>query len=215
MKAFDLIVITALAAGTVQQQPDLQATLAKLDAASAKFSKAQAKVHRDAFTKFVQEHVVTDGSIYVIRESAGKAQFGLKTTGKDARTMEYKDGTIRVFNPGLGCYDTVTKPGIDTYLTLGFGGSGKDLASAWAVTDLGPETMGGTKVEKLELVAKDANVRSNFSKVGLWVDVSRDVSVQQVFYAPNGDTYTATYSEITTPSSVNTKPFEIKGKSCK
>jgi hypothetical protein len=197
-------------------QGDLQATLAKLDAASARFTNAEAKVHRDAYTKFVDEHAGSDGTMYLSRDASGKVQFGLSISGKDARTIDYKGGTVRAFNPGIGCYDSVDKAGIDTYVTLGFGGSGKDLAEKWNITDLGPDTINGTKVEKLDLVPKDADVKKNVSKVSLWVDTDRDVSLKQVFFMPNNDTNTATYTNIRlNQKAIGMKPYEIKGKPCK
>ncbi len=199
----------------VESQAQPTTTLEKLDAASARFTSAEAKVQREAYTAFIKETVTTQGSTYFIRDKGGKTQMGLATTGPGARTIEYKDGTVRDYNPAAGCYDSVTKPGIDTYLTLGFGGSGKDLARAWDVTDLGPDTIGGVKVEKLDLVPKDASVRQNINKVSLWVDLDRDVTYKQIFFSPNGDRNTATYSDIhmTKPSSF--KAYEIKGKPCK
>ena len=137
---------------------------------------------------------------------------GLKTEGKGGRTIEYKAGTVRVFNGA--CFDTVTRPGIETYLTLGFGGSGQDLVKAWDVTDQGPETMGGVKVEKLHLVPKDASVKANFTMVDLWVDLDRDVTVKQVFTAPQKDTYTAVFSGIETKKRPDVGKYSIPNKPC-
>jgi hypothetical protein len=216
MKIGGLILMLMLAGVPGWAQGNLQATLDKLDAASARFNNAEAKVHRDAYTKFVDEHAGSDGTMYLTRAASGAVQFGLNISGKDARTIEYKSGTVRAYNPGIGCYDTVNKAGIDTYVTLGFGGSGKDLASKWDITDLGPDTINGTKVEKLDLAPKDADVKTNISKVSLWVDLDRDVSLKQVFFMPNKDTNTATYTDIRlNQKSIGMKPYEIKGKPCK
>ena len=204
-----------LVAGTALAQGDLQGTLAKLDASSAKFTSAEAKVHRESFNAVVRDvDDRQDGMIYFIRDKGGNTQMGLKTEGKGARTVEYKNGTVRDYNPGIKCFDTVTRPGIDTYLTLGFGGSGKDLAKAWVVNDLGPTTLAGTKVEQLELVPKDPGVKANVSKVSLWVDLDRDVSLKQVFYSPSGDYNTAVFSDIDTKKAPRVSNYAINGKPC-
>ena len=198
------------------QQPSaqLQATLDKLDQASAHFTSAQADFHKVFYNHFLKsDDDQQDGRIYFTREHAA-TQMGLLTTGPQGRTVEFKAGTLRVFNPGPGCFDTVTKPGIETYLTLGFGGSGKDLAKAWDITDVGPETLDGTKVEKLELVAKDPNVRANIKKFTLWIDLARGVSLKQVLLNPSNDLQTATYTHIRLNEKVDTKPFNFKGKPC-
>ena len=198
------------------QQPaaQLQATLDKLDQASARFTSVQADFHKVSYNHFLKsEDNQQDGRIYFTREH-GATQMGLITTGPQGRTVEFKSGTLRVFNPGLGCFDTVTKPGIETYLTLGFGGSGKELAKAWNITDLGPETLDGTKVEKLELVAKDPAVRANYKKVTLWIDLARGISLKQVLLNPSNDIQTATYTHTRLNEKVDTKPFTFKGKPC-
>ena len=208
---FGLMLVVGAAFG----QGDVQATLAKLDAASARFTSAEALVHRESYNSVVREvDDTSDGSIYFIRDKGGSTQMGLKTEGKNARTVEYKNGTVRDYNPGIKCYDTVTRPGIDTYLTLGFGGSGKDLNKAWMVTDLGPATEGGVKVEKLELVPRDAGVKANVSKVALWVDLERDVSLKQVFYSPSGDYNTAVFRDIDTKKAPVVSKYAIGGKPC-
>ena len=206
------MVLSCAAAGA--QQGNLQETLAKLDAASTKFQSAEATVHRDAYTAFIKDTVGSEGITYFKRESDGKMEFGVKTTGAQARTIMYKDGVVHDFNPTANCTDTIANKSIDTYITIGFGGSGKDLAKAWEITDLGPDTISGTKVEKLDLVPKDPAAKQNVVKVSVWVDLDRDVSLKQIIYSPNKDTNTATYSNIKLNKPVNTKPFEIKGKAC-
>ena len=90
---------------------DLHGTLAKLNAASATFQSAEAKVHRESYNALIKDvDDRQDGSLYVIRKN-GKSQMGIKTEGKAARTVEYKDGIVRDYIPGTNCYNTVNKPG--------------------------------------------------------------------------------------------------------
>jgi outer membrane lipoprotein-sorting protein len=60
----------------------------------------------------------------------------------------------------------------------------------------GMENVGGVPTAKLELVSKDSKIRSYFSQVTIWVDLSRDISLKQVMLQPDGDSRTATYSNI-------------------
>ncbi len=197
-----------------QPSPQLAATLAKLDQASARFTSVQADFHKVSYNHFLKsEDNQQDGRIYFTREH-NATQMGLLTTGPQGRTVEFKNGTLRLFNPGLNCFDPVTRPGIETYLTLGFGGSGKDLANAWNITDLGPETLDGTKVEKLDLVARDPAVLANIKKVTLWIDTARGITLKQVLLSPSTDLQTATYTHIRLNEKVDTKPFTFKGKPC-
>jgi outer membrane lipoprotein-sorting protein len=202
------IALAAPAAG------DLQATIARLNASSAHFESAEAKVQRVAYTAVIRESDTQDGSQYVIRGKDGKMQFGVKTDGPNGRTVEYRNGTARVYNPSTNCYNTITKPGIDTYLSLGFGASGTELSKVWNIQDLGPETIDGVKTEKLDLVPKDASVKQNLTHVTAWIDLDRDVTLKLILFSPSGDTNTATYSDIRLNQRVNTKAYAINGKPC-
>ena len=190
---------------------DLQATLTRLDAASATFQSAEAKVHRESYNALIKDiDDRQDGSLYVIRKN-GKSQMGIKTEGKSARILEYKDGIVRDYIPGLNCYNTVNKPGIDTYLSLGFGGSGDDLAKVWNITDLGPAE---DNTEKLDLAPKDPALKANVTHVTIWIDLKQDVTRKLIFYSPSGDYNTATYSNIVLNKSIKTSDYAIKGKPC-
>ena len=202
----------ALLLTTAPAPPDLQATLSKLDAASARFTNAEAHVRREAYNALIKDTDTQEGTLYVIRTKDGKSQMGMRTEGAGARTIEYKNGVIRDFIPSAKCYNTVSKPGIDTYLSLGFGGSGKDLAAAWNITDLGPDA--AMKSEKLDLVPKNPAVKSNVTHVTIWLDLDEDVTRKLVFYTPTGDTNTATYSNIVLNKKINTKPYDISGSPC-
>ncbi len=212
-----------LASSAAAQQPgNLQATLHALDESSAKFVSAQASFKKDLYTKLVDEHDIQNGLTFAIRKS-GNSEVGIKITGKGARTVEYKDGTARDYNPALKCYDTYSaaksKGTIESLLALSFGASGKELAANWTITDLGPDTITTdgkpVKVEKLDLIPKEQGLRNNIKHVALWTDLATAVSVQEIVYAPSGDTQTATYSNIRLNKDVDKAPFKIEGKPCK
>ena len=200
--------------------PGLPTTLAKLDAASAKFKNAQADFHKDEFLAAINDHTPSVGRVYFTR-SGSSAEAGFRIDGKGARIATYKDGILKDYTPGpANCYSkfdsSQNKGKTESFLTLGFGGSGTELAKSWTITDQGPETVEGVKTEKLDLVSNDPGVRKNFSKVTLWMDLDRDVSIKQQFFAAGtGDINTATYTNIKLNGKVDTKPFEIKGNICK
>jgi outer membrane lipoprotein-sorting protein len=207
--------LAAAAAQGQQQTPKVQAILAKLDAASAHFTSAQADFEKDLYNAVIKDTDKQNGKVYFKRES-GNTQFGMLLEGPGARIAEYKNGTIRDFNPATKCYDSVQASAgkVETFLTLGFGGSGRDLAKAWTIQDQGPETIDGIKTEKLDLTPIDAGVKANLTNVTLWIDLDRDVSLKQVFYTTSGDIQTAHYGNIRLNQKINTATFEFKGKPC-
>ena len=210
--------LTSLAA-TAQSQ--LNNVLSQMDAASARFKNAQADVKYDNYTRVVNDHDIEAGSIYIERAGSGEQMGAVfynvgpdnKPASTPARIVNFDGATLRIFTVGTNQAD-VFKAGAnqakyDSFLTLGFGGSGKDLQRAWNITDQGPDSINGVKTEKLDLVSKDDSVKNTFTHVTVWIDPARGVSLKQIFYAPNNDNRTATYSNIRLNGSVNRKPYNI------
>lgn len=199
------------------QQPDarLQNTLKRLDTTSATFTSAQATFHKELYNALVKDTTSQDGSVYSLRSKAGAMQMGVRLEGPGARIVELKNGILRDYNPALKCFDTVQASGkVDSFLTLGFGGSGKELARTWDITDAGTESIMAMKLEKLILVPKEVSIKNNITRVTLWMDLDRGVSIKQLFEFPSHDTQTALYSDIRLNKSVSTKPFQFKGVAC-
>ena len=201
-------------------QSRLPETIQKLNAASAHFSNARASFKKDIYTALVKDHEEQDGSIYFVRAKCGHTEMGAKITGAGARTVEYKNGTVRDWNQAaVNCVDSYSaganQSKLESLLTLGFGGSGTDLEKAWTIDDQGPDTVDGVKVERLDLVPKDAGLKGSITHVTLWLDLTRGVSLKQVFFMPSGDTQTAIYSKIETNlPKLDTKAYEIKAPNC-
>lgn len=200
--------------------PRLDTVLHEMDQASAKFQSAEADLRKEVFTKVINDTEEQKGEIYFLRKG-GSTQMGMRLTTPPQQIIEYKDGVVRVYNPNTNHIDTVSAAGanksrFETFLTLGFGGSGKDLQKAWMIDDQGPEQMSdGQKnvtTEKLDLVSKDPDVRKNVSHVTIWVDPTRSVSLKQRLYFPNGDTQTAFYTDVRLNGKIDLNQFSIKCK---
>lgn len=206
------------------------AVLAQLNTASTKFTSAQADLRQELFTKAVHDTETQTGQIYFMRK-AGATQMGMKMLPPDAKPgtppvqiVEFKDAKLRVYDTGPGHLQEFSTTGknkalAETFMTLGFGGSGTDLAKAWTVTDQGTEPMTDgsrtVQVEKLDLVSKDLGIRNNYSHITIWVDAARGVSLKQVSFeasggTPTGDTRTVFYSNIRLNQPVDKAPFAIK-----
>ena len=202
----------------------------QMDAASAKFTSAQADLKQEIFTRIVHDTQTQAGQIYFLRK-AGSMQMGMKLLPPDAapgtapaQVVEFNASKLRLFNPSTNQVDEFSATGknhalAETMMTVGFGASGADLAKSWTITDLGPESIGGVKTEKLDLVSNDASIRNNFSHITIWIDPTRGVSLKQVSYQasngmPTGDTRTVYYTNIRLNQPVSTAAFAIncKGK---
>jgi len=99
---------------------------------------------------------------------------------------------------------------IESYLVLGFGGSGQDLKKSFEVSFQGEETIDNIATAKLQLIPKSEKVRNYFSEAFLWIDVKRGISIQQKFMQGQGDSRTARYSAIKVNAKINNEVFRLK-----
>jgi outer membrane lipoprotein-sorting protein len=196
---------------------DLQKVIGELNAAAAKFSSAQADFTWDQFTAVVQEHETQTGTIYFERKKGvTRMAADLKQdNGKDApKTVIYDGGEVNFYEPTIKQLTTLkagaNRGQFESFLTLGFGGSGTDLEKNWKVSLLGNEPMDGVSVAKLDLVPKEQKVMDMFTHVTIWVEPGRGISHKQIFYQPSGDLRTATYKNIRYNSPVPADVFQIK-----
>ncbi len=215
---FSSAVLSAPSTVAAQQKPgDLDIVLRQLDEASTRFKSAQADIRRDLYERVVKQTTTQTGTAYFLRDGA-LTQMGLKLLPPSARTIEYKRGTLSIFDPNSN-HLTIMSAGnnqakFDSFLTLGIGGSGRELAKAWTISYLGTEQMSdGDKMvntAKLDLVAKDPSARNMFTHIVIWVDPQRGISLKQQFFTPSEDQTTTVYTHIRYNEKVDTKPFAIK-----
>lgn len=201
----------------------LDTVLKKMDAVSATFRSAQAEFEWDRYEKVIDE--VDDfqtGTIYYRRTGkdlemmADVKQVGssLKEMKSEPKYVLFQGGTVRLYQPStdqVTVYDLgKNKSDFESYLVLGFGGSGQDLKNAFDVTYAGPETVNGVPTAKLQLVPKSDRVRNNFKQIFLWIDLNRGISVQQQFFDPQGDYRLAKYSSIRINEKIKDDVFKLK-----
>jgi outer membrane lipoprotein-sorting protein len=196
---------------------DLNHLLAELDAAAAKFHSAKADFQWDQFERVVSSTDTQTGVIY-FEGSGGATRVAIDIETADGqpskKTVVYSGGVLKFFQPQINqmtIFHAGEKQGqYESYLTLGFGGSGSELKKSWNITFQGMETIDGVQTAKLDLVSKEASVRANFSHVTIWVDPTRAVSLKQILYQPSGDTRTAYYRNIEYNKKISSSVFKIK-----
>ncbi|MDW5266596.1 MULTISPECIES: outer membrane lipoprotein-sorting protein [Acidobacteriaceae] len=211
------LLMTPLSSFAQPKPADLNTVLHEMDQASAKFKSAEADFRWDIYERVVKETTTQTGTAYFLK-SGSNLQMGLQIKPPSAKFVEYKNGNLQLFDPGSD-HLTILSAGnnqaqYESFLTLGFGGSGTDLAKSWTVTDLGTEPINdGSKMvttTKLDLVSKDPNVRNMVSHITIWVDPTRAVSLKQQFFMPSEDQRTTYFTNIRYNQTVNTKPFALK-----
>jgi outer membrane lipoprotein-sorting protein len=200
---------------SVGQSPELERVLKQLDDASRKFKSTQANVVWDEYHKVVNETDTQKGMIYFRRE-AGEVQMAVDFTDPDKKCIRYKEGKVSVYLPGKDEVDEYN-PGknrtdVESYLVLGFGGSGQDLLKSYDVRFVGAQIVDGINTKELELIPKSSRLRSDFiARILLWIDPARGISVQQQFFEPGGSDFRLVkYSDIKIDQKIPDEVFKLK-----
>ncbi|PYP91935.1 MAG: outer membrane lipoprotein-sorting protein [Candidatus Angelobacter sp. Gp1-AA117] len=197
---------------------DLEPVLSKMDQASAGFKSAQASFQWDQYQQMVNETDVQKGTVHFRRNNKGiDAAFDITSPAPKVILFTSKDGKLRIYEPRI---DQVTerdvtknKSDVEAIMSLGFGGRGHDLPRSYQVKMNGWETVDNVKTAKLELIPKDNKFRNVVSRILLWIDPERDISLKQQFFEPSGDYRLAHYTGIKLNEKIPDNAFRLKTSS--
>src|SRR5271166_2343755 len=191
-----LLVFVATLAAHAQ---NLESALNSMDRAAADFRTAQTEFVWDQYEKVVGEHDYQKGTMY-FRRQGDDVQMAADITSPDKKYVLFSGGMVSVYVPKAGQVTEYNagknKADFETFLVLGFGGRGHDLAKSFDVKYAGMEKVQGIDAAKLELTPKSKKVANMFKTITLWIDPARGVSVQQLFSVEEGDYRLAKYSNI-------------------
>lgn len=195
-----------------QSTPDLQKTLDRMNQSAVTFRAAQASFSWTMYNSVINE--VTDtqqGTIY-FRKAGKDVQMAALFSQPASKQVVFVNDKIQVAQPGgqVDVYDATThREEFETFLVLGFGGSGTDMTKSFDVKDLGPEKIGSIDTEKLELTPKAENIKQHVPKIDLWID-SRGLAVQQQLWEEGGDYRLAKYPDIQLKQKIPDNVFKLK-----
>jgi outer membrane lipoprotein-sorting protein len=213
MIALHVLFLALTLLSAAQETPSLESVLKKMDTAAANFHTAQADFVWDQYQKVVDEHDLQKGTVYY-RRAGENIEMMAEIKEPDPKFVLYKDGKLQIYQPKIEQvmeYPTAAnRSEIESYLVLGFGGSGQDLAKSFEVSYQGEESIDGIATWKLQLIPKSEKMRNNFSKIFLWIDLNRGISVQQQFLQTQGDSRLAKYSAIRMPAKIGNDVFRLK-----
>jgi outer membrane lipoprotein-sorting protein len=195
-----------------QSDPNLQKVLGSMDTAAANFHSLQANFVWEQYFKVVNDKDLQAGTVYY-RRSGKEIQMMADITDPPKQVL-YSESKVQVYEPKLKRVTSYeagkNREAVESFLVLGFGGSGRDLLKSFDVKYAGNENVGGVNAAKLELAPKSERVKNIFAKIWLWIDPARGISVQQQFFEPSGDYRLAKYSDIKMNQKVPDSAFKLK-----
>jgi len=209
------LLTTATLPGAAQtpDSPALDRVLKKMDSAAASFQSTQADFVWDQYQRVVDETDTQKGTVYY-RRAANATEMMAEIKEPDRKFVLYKDGTLQVYQHKIEQvmqYTVVANhEEIESFLVLGFGGSGQDLRKSFDVSYQGEETVENIATAKLQLIPKNEKIRGSFPQIFLWIDLERGISVQQKLIQTQGDYRVARYSAIKMNGKIGGDVFRLK-----
>jgi outer membrane lipoprotein-sorting protein len=171
--------------------------LARMDLSAPKFHQMSADVKRTTFTAVLNESSVETGSVRMLRQPTGEIQGLVEFTSPDHKFYWFEKRKLRIYTPlintiqefDLGLHGAE----LDRFLSIGFGTSGKELATGYGVEVLADNTVPGTT--RVKLTPKDADVQKYLTRIDLWI-TDGDYPSQEKLYEPSGDYILVNYSDV-------------------
>ena len=217
MKKLMLVAAVAvLLSAFASAQGSLEQVLNLLDSRSATFKAVQANFEWDQYQKVVDEHDLQKGVMYFKRTGAS-VDVAADITSPVPKKLLLQGGKLDLYTPKTGevVHKEVGKnrKSFESFLALGFGGSGRDLANNFEVRYAGTETVNGKPTYKLELTPKAAEAKSMFPLITLWINQQTGMSEQQKLDQGEGDYRLARYTGIVVnPPKLPEEAFRLKAK---
>jgi outer membrane lipoprotein-sorting protein len=174
----------------------LESVFRQLDSQAKDFHSVSADIERTKVTVVVNDKSTESGNIGV---RGDRMLLELKTP--DPRTILRSGDTLFVYNPGLKRVEEYNlgknRALLDQFLLLGFGTDSQEMKKSYLVTLMREEKIDDRKTIELELTPKMEAVRSQISKIQIWLDESSWLPLQQEFFeAGSGDYSIVKYSKV-------------------
>jgi outer membrane lipoprotein-sorting protein len=178
----------------------LAETLAKMDQASARFKGLSANVEYVSHMEAIHEDDSQTGTILVKRPKPKDLHVRISIEKPDAKVAKTDGSKVEVYYPHSGDIQIIElghrKSLVDMILTLGFGGTSRELQTDYDVTRVGQETVVGESATRLELTPKMRDMLEQWKKIDLWISDKSGYTVQQKFYDRGKDYTLITYTSV-------------------
>src|SRR5947209_6963571 len=167
-----------------QSSSELERVLRQMDKAASAFRSTEADFVWNQYQKVVNDTDIQKGKIYFRRQDK-EIQMAADITEPDHKYVLFSNGTVRVYQPRI---DQVTeynagknRADLESFLVLGFGGSGHDLLKLYDVKSIGKDKVDGVETDTLALVPMSIKVRNSVASILIWFYRFAGATVQKQF----------------------------------
>jgi outer membrane lipoprotein-sorting protein len=174
--------------------------LSRLDETAPKFSAATANLTWLDHQAVIEIDEKQSGTLVIKRTSAGKEQFVARFTQPNEYAVALREHIVERYTPRndliqeyeISNYRELAQ----TFMLLGFGMTGRQLAASFDITGFRSESIAGQKATHLDLRPKAPAVRKQISRIELWISDELGCAIQQKFYYPDASYRLVTFTNL-------------------
>ena len=168
-----------------------------MDRSASDFRSLSADIEQIKYTDVVKDTSTETGRIFVRRDQ----KMRIDLNKPDAKTILRTGDSLFIYTPKINRVEEYNlgkhRAIIDQYMRLGFGTKSQDLRKSYDIKLTGEEEMDNRKTVLLELIPRSDEVRSQITKIQMWVDQSSWLPIQQKFFEiSGGDYFLVRYSNL-------------------
>jgi outer membrane lipoprotein-sorting protein len=187
-------------AASAQSSPKwtVDSVLGMMDAGARDFHSLTASIEHIKYTDVVKDTSTESGQMWLQKKDE---RMRIEFSKPDVRTILRAGDSLFIFNPKINRVEEYNlgknRALVDQYVLLGFGSRSESIKKSYLVAFNGEQDLDGKKTVQLELTPRSDEIRSQISKVQIWVEESSWLPVQQKFFeAGSADYLIFRYSDI-------------------
>lgn len=188
-----------VAAGNAQTGPrwTTEGVLGMMDKSAKDFRSLTADIENIKYTAVVNDTSTETGQIFVRHDQ----KMRIDITKPEPRTILRSGDSLFLYNPKMNRVEEYdlgkNRAMVDQYIRLGFGTKSEDLKKSYLVTVTGEEELDHKKSVVMELTPKSDQVRSQITRIQMWIDEASWLPIRQKFYETgSGDYITFHYTNV-------------------
>jgi outer membrane lipoprotein-sorting protein len=174
-----------------------EGVLAMMDKSARDFHSLTADIQHIKYTAVVQDTSTETGQIAVRRDEKMRIEF----SKPDPRTILRTGDSLFVYTPKINRVEEYNlgknRSMVDQYILLGFGTRVDNIKKSYLIAVSGEEELDQRKTVLIELTPKSDEIRSQISKIQMWIDESSWLPIQHKFFeAGSGDYILIHYTNL-------------------
>jgi outer membrane lipoprotein-sorting protein len=186
-----------------------EGVLAMMDKSARDFHSLTADIQHIKYTAVVQDTSMETGQIAVRRDEKMRIEF----SKPDLRTILRTGDSLFVYTPKINRVEEYNlgknRAMVDQYILLGFGTRMDNVKKNYLIAVSGEEELDQRKTVLIELTPKSNEIRSQISKIQMWIDESSWLPIQHKFFeASSGDYILIHYTNLMKNLKVNDAKFK-------